>query len=309
MSPKITLVVPVFNTSRYLPSCLNSIAEQTFEEFEVIVVDDVSTDDSLDILRDTVSKDKRFRLISHEANTGQGGARNTGIALSSAEYIATADSDDYLNKDMLEILFDATENETIDIVCSGFNRVREDGELIHTISMDERTVNNAENSVNIFTLLNPALWNKLVKRSLIVENSIKFPHFLNYEDLASTPRLVAKANLIKIVEDPLYNYVERENSVVTSHTPKHIHDYFQAFEILWSFLIENRLWDRYRNDFLEMVNYQLKFYLNSMLKSGVDEEFRKQHMQHILYMKLSFLNDRDRVQGLDADQLWNAITQ
>ena len=136
-----------------------------------------------------MAADSRIKLLSHERNFGQGGARNTGIAQASANYIANVDCDDWIDIDMIETLYTHSECETVDIVCCGWKRVSENGELLDVRGRPPARHINTHNTVNIFDVLNPAVWNKLIRKNLLLNNDIRFPHYLAFEDLATTPRI------------------------------------------------------------------------------------------------------------------------
>ncbi|MDR1235695.1 MAG: glycosyltransferase [Holosporaceae bacterium] len=103
--PKISIIIPVYNTERFLRECLDSILNQTFTDFEVICINDASSDRCSDILREYANKDKRVRVINHEKNAGMAAARNTGLDAAEGEYIGFSDSDDYMHPDMIKIMY------------------------------------------------------------------------------------------------------------------------------------------------------------------------------------------------------------
>ena len=115
---KVSIGIPIYNVSEYLHQCLNSVLSQTFTDFEVILVDDGSTDDSFRICQEYVSRDKRFKLI-HQENKGLAGARNTCLKHMTGDFIAWLDSDDWLENDYLERLVSTQAKTGADIVCIG----------------------------------------------------------------------------------------------------------------------------------------------------------------------------------------------
>ena len=115
---KVSIGIPIYNVSEYLHQCLNSVLSQTFTDFEVILVDDGSTDDSFRIFQEYVSRDKRFKLI-HQENKGLAGARNTCLKHMTGDFIAWLDSDDWLENDYLERLVSTQAKTGADIVCIG----------------------------------------------------------------------------------------------------------------------------------------------------------------------------------------------
>ena len=114
--PLISVIVPVYNVEKYLPMCLNSILAQTFKDFEVVCVDDGSTDNGLAILQEYAQKDKRIKVI-HQENQGLVGARNSGVRVARGEYLYFVDSDDRIHPQLLEICLDLSQKEKADWVC------------------------------------------------------------------------------------------------------------------------------------------------------------------------------------------------
>ena len=119
-SPKVTVIIPVYNTAPYLAECINSIINQTLKDIEIICIDDASTDNSLEIIREFAKKDKRIKIIAHMKNKHQGGARNSGLDIATGKYIWFIDADDYVDLDAVEILYNKMEElENVDVLCFG----------------------------------------------------------------------------------------------------------------------------------------------------------------------------------------------
>ena len=163
---KVSIGVPVYNVAEYLPQCLDSILNQTFQDFEVILVDDGSTDNSFEICQEYVAKDSRFRLI-HQKNKGLAGARNTIIKNVKTEYIAWVDSDDWIEENYLKLLIDTQEKTDADMVTMG-HKVYQDG-TVYIANYAERfgKYQNSEGAIPAeymiedlirFNLMLPAYW-------------------------------------------------------------------------------------------------------------------------------------------------------
>jgi glycosyltransferase involved in cell wall biosynthesis len=124
-APKISVIIPVYNTERFLRECLDSILNQTFTDFEVICIDDASPDRCSEILQEYAAKDGRVRVIHHEKNAGIAAARNTGLDAATGEYIAFSDSDDYMHPDMFKIMYREIRRNNSDFVCCKYSRPNE----------------------------------------------------------------------------------------------------------------------------------------------------------------------------------------
>ena len=309
MSPKISVIIPIYNVEKHLEKCLLSVRNQTLEDIEIICVDDCSPDKSSSIVKRHAKEDSRITLISHKRNLGLGGARNTAIRVAKADYIASVDSDDYIVPEMLQTLWDASDDGQFDIVCCGFNRVDELGNIISYETYPSKIIKNDNNSINIFSTLNLAFWNKLWRKSLFTENEIFFPLKDYFEDLPTTPRILSKTKNIKIINDRLYHYYVREGSITNSYGPKHMIDYFKGFEILLRFLEENNLIERYNDEFINFVNAGLRFHSESVVGSGMNKTELEQYFRLLLMLKIAFFDNRDLFKYKNLGELLNLIKQ
>lgn len=209
---KISIIVPVYNTAKYLPNCFDSIIAQTYTDYEVIAVDDGSTDGSAAICDQYAERDSRFRVV-HKSNEGVSVARNIGIDNASGQYLAFFDSDDTILPTMLEDLIRIAEAEDCDIVQSAGalkDGVAETG-IIKKMSRDKVLDENFAFS-NVYK---PSLWLGLYKATLF--NGIRFPkniHF--YEDFVVLTLLANKSNGVVFVDKRYYNYIQREESATHS---------------------------------------------------------------------------------------------
>ncbi len=305
MKPLVSVIIPLYNTDAYLEKCLNSVCGQSLQDIEIICVDDCSPDRSAEIVSDMALTDKRISLIRHEKNLGQGGARNTGVRAASANYVGSVDGDDWIDAEMFQTLYDATQGETVDLVCCGWKLVDESGEIISQQGRKPGVHDNRNDTLDIFEVLNPALWNKLIRKSLITEHQIEFPHYLCFEDLATTPRLVSKSNSVTVIEDRLYNYLRRENSQVVSYSSKQVYDYIEAFSILRKYLIENNLLDHYFKEFCGMIQKHLNYYSRSVMNSNLENEKKKSLLSCLYTEKSAYLNEIGILDRLPVDDVFN----
>lgn len=300
---KISVIIPFYNVEKYLDKCLNSVRKQSLKDIEIICVDDCSPDNSYKIAEKHANEDSRIRIIRHKKNLGLGGARNTAIHEATADYVASVDSDDYMLPNMLERLWEEAEKGKFDIVCCGFEKVDESGEVLAKSFLANEVATNDNNSIDIFTKVNPAFWNKLWKRSLFIENHIFFPEHLYFEDMPTMPRLLAKSANIKIIQDRLYHYLIRPDSITASYSAKHIMDYFQGFELLLDFLEENDLINRYKSEFLSYIDTNMTFYSTKILESSMDKYSKSLYLRHLLIMKVGFISLMEKIKSKSLDEL------
>lgn len=298
MKPKISVIIPIYNTEQYLEKCLDSVVRQSLKDIEILCIDDLSPDESSKIVEKYAQHDSRVKLITHKKNLGQGGARNTGIMAAKADYIASIDSDDAMHPKALQTLWEASESGRFDVVCCGFVRVDENNNEIARREFPKKVVENTDHNINIFKTMNPAIWNKLWRKELFIKNKIFFPQQLYYQDMATIPLLLTQASNIKFIEDCLYNYLVRDGSVTTTYSPKHILDYFKVYEILYSSLERLGLLERYSSDLFSYVSEGLKFHANNVIDSDMNDHEKDQYLRHMLMLKVSFLQLHEKLIGI-----------
>jgi glycosyltransferase involved in cell wall biosynthesis len=296
--PLISIVVPVFNTAPFLEKCLLSIAEQSLHDFEVICVDDTSTDNSREIVKRFSRKDPRFSLISHTENLHAGGARNSGIRVARSRYIHCCDSDDYMDADLLERAYNSTRNETHDIVVFGYRLVDGSGKIQQKHMPEPREIGTSESNIGRLLITQPAPWNKLVRRSLYTDNGIWFPEKTYWEDLATIPRLMTKAKSIRFIETPLYCYLDREGSHVNRVSEKHLIDYLRALDIIKEFLIKEGLYERDRDDFDSLVRYQFGWFAEKLTKNAApNSQVGAEGARYCALLAGSYISADDMLRG------------
>lgn len=226
--PMISIIIPTYNVEKYLRECLDSILAQTFQDFEIICVDDGSTDRTLDILQEYKLKDDRF-VILQQRHAGAGAARNHGLKLAEGKYIQFLDSDDYFEPTLLEELYTRAEKFGADLTVCSSRKVDNEGNITETgspnfpINIDKvpmEQVFNRQNFKNeIFCLLIPVVWNKLIRKSFLEENHLEFPKLTIYEDIAFMHSVVACADKIVAFNKELINYrFNRPGSLVSTRS-------------------------------------------------------------------------------------------
>ena len=204
MKPLVSIVVPVYNVKEYLPKCLESLARQSYEQIEIIIVNDGSSDGSGEICDEFAKKDTRAKVF-HKKNGGLSSARNYGIKKAKGKYICLVDSDDWVKKDFVAKMVEAVAQEDADIVVCGYNdQVPE-----------QRVVSGEEATVKLLTKqenMEIVAWNKMYRRSLF--DDISYSEGEKYEDTLTTYKLLSKAGKVAYVPESLYVYRERAGSIM-----------------------------------------------------------------------------------------------
>jgi glycosyltransferase involved in cell wall biosynthesis len=214
MKPLISIIVPVYNSEDYLHQCLGSIISQTLTDFEVIIVDDGSTDNSYTICSDFKSRDQRIRLIK-EKNRGPSFARNVALEIAQGEFIGFVDSDDWIEMDMYDCLYRGLTKNDADISICGYYTIDKQGQVKLRHCSPGETVMSTKDLIKEYidwNLIGAAVWSKLFKKSIF--NKIRFPENLKYRvDAYITPMLLGAANKGVHIGLPKYHYRIQTNSV------------------------------------------------------------------------------------------------
>lgn len=214
---EISIVVAVYNVEKYIDKCIKSIINQSFNNFELIIVDDGSTDKSGKICDIYAEKDSRIRVI-HEKNQGLSMARNNGLYTAKGKYISFIDGDDFIHKDMYKVLYENIINEAADIALCNFEPVIEDDEDIVKARKSKVFIYNNKAAVKEIVEKNRATmivaWGKLYKRSLFED--LAYPKGMYHEDEFVTYKLLYKASKVVETTEKLYYYLQRKESITGS---------------------------------------------------------------------------------------------
>ena len=241
---KYSIIVPVYNVEQFLETCIESILHQNFIDFEIIAVNDGSTDGSKEILEDYLKKTERLKVI-HQRNKGLGGARNTGIQTATGDYLLLLDSDDYLEMNALETLATYLDKYNLDILAFDCNKVDIEGNIIETISVIDYKEKYTPLTQKQFLFFEPTACTKVYKRTLFTQNKIRFPERLWYEDLATVFRLVPYAKRIGYLKESCYNYVQQPNSITHSVNTERMMEIIDSFNLEMDFYKNKGLFEEY----------------------------------------------------------------
>lgn len=258
---KVSVIVPVYNVEEYLYDCLNSLIKQTFDDFEIICIDDCSTDSSYEILEYFKTKDNRFKIIKNRDNIGLGASRNVGIEESKGEYILFLDSDDWLDRNTIEELYAlAYKNET-DVVMFKLINYDQDKEIFYKSSyycmdyMDGfcgKIFNHTDISHNMLFRLPESACNKLFKSSFIKDNELKFPEGLIHEDNPFNFEMLFAAKKILLIDEYFYNRRIRSNSITRTNDVKLI-DVMEVSDIILSFFLTHGVYHEYISNITNFI--------------------------------------------------------
>jgi glycosyltransferase involved in cell wall biosynthesis len=214
MVPKISIIVPIYKTEKYIARCLESLVNQTFRDIEIICINDGSPDNSPAICEEYAKKDDRIIILS-QTNQGLSAARNTGLLHARGKYIQFCDSDDFFDLTMCEKMYNIISTTNADIAVSDVNVVYDgisfwgDESYFRVPFRGISTITDAT-----FKQINVFAWNKIYKKDLLDKFNITFPYGLYYEDAGFLFKYLMVSKTICCINDPLYNYICRADSIM-----------------------------------------------------------------------------------------------
>lgn len=228
---EISMIVPVYQVEPYIAQCIESVLHQTFSDFELILVDDGSTDRSGSICDRYATEDSRIRVI-HTTNRGAAAARNTGLDLVSGAYITFLDGDDYLDEHMLERLHEVIQHSFADVVVCDFLNIHSDEKDDFCVHLKEQTVNSREVLEHLKNQRNHGtwtiVWNKIYRKSVLED--IRFPEGRYFEDEFFSNYLYQKDFRIDIIPDVLCYHRVLSSSTMNTQKEENYLDLLDAFQ-------------------------------------------------------------------------------
>lgn len=253
--PKVSVIVPIYNVEKYLEKCINSLLSQTLEDIQIILVNDGSKDNSGNIAKEYEKNNKNRIIYVEKENGGLSDARNYGLKYATGDFVAFLDSDDYIEKNAYEEMYNKAIEENADYVECDFiwefpDKNRVDKQYTY------------KNKKEMLSFVRVVAWNKLIKRQLIIDNNLKFPKGLRYEDVEFTYKLIPFINKFTYVDKPFIHYVQREGSIANVQNERTA-EIFTVLDNVIEFYKENNIYDEYRDE-LE-YNYA-RYLLCSSLK-------------------------------------------
>lgn len=238
--PRLSVIVPVYKVEKYIHKCVDSILNQTFKDFELILIDDGSPDNCSEICDEYAKKDSRVRVI-HKENGGQSSARNRGLDIAKGEIIGFVDSDDDIEVNMYKNLIDYMDREKLDIVFCDVYLVRGDRVREQSMYSENKVLNNIQGlKDNLICKIDNAVWNKIYKKTIF--NNLRFTEGIVYEDVRIMYKVFSKSQKSGYLKQSLYYYYKRPNSTIAqSFNSKSRYDCFRGYKERFEFSIQENL--------------------------------------------------------------------
>ena len=268
---KISVIIPVYNSSTYLRKCLDSVVNQTLKDIEIIVINDGSTDDSKNIIEEYTVKYKNIIFIDQE-NKGIGKTRNIGIKKATGEYITFVDSDDYIKENMLEEYYKYAKKHNFDLVIGSYIKKINNKEII--FENNKFKTGNVKTTPQILYLIEYGPWAKLYKREMLINNNIYFDEKRKYEDMPFVSKALLKSKLIGQITEPYYYYIIHNNSETTTMDKR----VFDILDIL------KEIKDYYKRE------YYLRDELDYVIIDKITTYMLQQRVQQDNKLRIEFIN-------------------
>lgn len=269
----VSIIVPVYNSRKYLKKCMDSILDQSYNDLEIVCVDDGSVDDSLSILYEYQKKDERIKVLSKE-NEGKGaaGARNLGLKNATGEYVMFLDSDDFFEPDLIEILYNGAIEKNADLVCCGADRYDDKekkivGEYKHIELADAPETQSftwKDCKDKVFQIGDLIAWNKLYKRSMLIENDLWFEPIPISDDQFIPALAMVYAKGIVTIDKPLIHYRFNTGSSQVDSQPKHPEAAYAATFSIVKRLRDLGIYDDVKQSYLNMAIRLMREYFDKM---------------------------------------------
>lgn len=266
---KVSIIVVAYNLENHIEKCLNSIVNQTLKDIEIIVVNDGSTDDTINRIYSISKSDKRFKVINKK-NEGVSKARKSGYNNAIGEYIYFIDGDDWISDNAIELLYKKAKEKNYDIVCHNFYYAF-NNDILQEVKQEKFSELNGNEFLkkNLLDEVLPSIWSKFLKRDFIENNNIEIPdEFIYGEDLAFSMELAINKPKVTYLNEAIYFYYQRSNSITNSISDK-VLQIDKVIMFIKNLLIEENLYNEYKEEFEFMVfNHNFNYRLEAILRNS-----------------------------------------
>lgn len=307
----VSVIVPVYGTEAYFDRMIGSVKNQTLRNIEIIVVNDCSPGNINSLIKKYISEDNRIRYVQTVKNSGVGGARNLGMKYATGDYIMFVDSDDWIDLDTLESMYNAAILKNADIVNCGLYRDYDNGEKGWNTCYNKDYVVDGETALKMLAhqfdygvelCASPA--NKIYRHQLIKDIHFKEQSF--YEEALFNFMVVRKAKTVAFVKTGKYTYFKREGSNLQSITPKHIQDFHDVFAEIKSILNKEGVLSSYMLTYTAYLEYFFFILLEQIYGSSESNDIKKQLVKNTLNSFDGLINLDDYIEYLGIGRFrWN----
>lgn len=270
----ITIIVPIYNVEQYLKQCIESLLQQSYKNIEIILVNDGSTDRSADICEIFRKKDNRIKVVN-KSNEGLGYARNSGLKIANGKYVTFVDSDDYVDEDMIKVLYEAIIKNKSDTSLGGFKKINNDGKVLFIEEYKKEIFEGKDVYNKLFPKMlgscpeksdsiRMSVWNTMYSMDIIKENNIKFKSEREYisEDIIFDMEYYKYSNSVAIINESFYYY--RTNNL--SLTMKYKSDRFKLIKKLYKYIEEQLIKSNINSEVIYRAQRQFMINIRMCIK-------------------------------------------
>ncbi|MCI8293472.1 MAG: glycosyltransferase family 2 protein [Hespellia sp.] len=309
---KLSVIITTHNTEKYVAKCLDSIISQTLPDIEILIIDDVSVDSTPAIAQEYSKKYDNIHFYQLKSSCGPGGARNKALQNAHGKYVAFIDSDDWLDLNYLETMYNRAEALCADIATCGLVR-----EYDYSVSVPiykcfykQEYVFSGEMAFRIMTneykyeiKYLPSALNKIYRRDFLINNSLFFPENIFFEDQPFSYTCTLAAKKVACIPGVLYHHFKRSGSIVQSFSYRNIDDMMTAYSIIKSFLTENHIYEKFRYNYYASLEHFYNLIIRQIFEFVLDENAKKKYLKYT-FEKIKTLIDVDEyIEYLSAEEL------
>ncbi|HNP17412.1 MAG TPA: glycosyltransferase family 2 protein [Fulvivirga sp.] len=303
--PYFSIIIPVFNAEPFIEKAIRNFTNQKFGNFELVLVDDCSTDNSVSKIKSLQSELDFINLIELKSNSGAGAARNIGLEGCKGKYVIFNDADDWFDQNGLEIIYNhLVKNQFPELVVHSFSVYNEHNKFIWANEKIESLPDKAYTGIEIFkkmssSEINPSPWNKVFLKDLWIKNNIRFPEDIHHQDLAAIPFAAYKAKTASVLRKRLYNYVKNTSGVTQTVSDKHVVSPFKAIEVLFNFFKQDNTFELWQEELIQLAFETFDYNLGLRANKFNDEQ---------LLSYLDFFNSFCLSYHIEPHYLFNSLS-
>lgn len=312
-NPVLTVIVPVYNTADYLVKCLDSIVNQSLKDIELVIVNDQSTDDSVDIIKKYVNRNSAIKFYSTETKSLAGGSRNLALQHATGKYIGFVDSDDWIDTNMYKKTIGLLEKSEADIaICGVMKEYESQFDVYYKYTYEFENVVDGPFAFELLARrfnqdisISPIVCNKVYRSAFLKQYQLSFLTNNYNEDDVFNYLCFIKANKVAITPNAYYHYYQRNNSITHSFSQKHIDDLLDAFKVIKGYLDRNGLFEVHKKHYYSYFEKCAGFVLNLLITKEQNIEIQNNYLQSLLLKSKSFLYIPDYFEYCGAQRIRN----
>ena len=293
---KVSVIVPVYNTEKYLKNCIDSLLKQNFEDYEIIVINDLSPGNAEEIIKSY--NDKKIVYIKNKTNKGIGYNRNLGVKEAKGEYVCFIDSDDYVKEDFISKMYNYSKENNLDLCVCDYVNVDEKGNTLEEFNLSNFGITNYEENNKILCEINLGPCNKLFKKDMLIKNKIEFSEKLKYEDLSFVAVSIKNSAKIGKINEQLNYFTVHKNSETTTRD-KRVFDIFKQLDIVRNEYKSGKYLDELTVSVLLNYTIQQRYQIDKDTQSKfIDDAFKYLNDNNIDYKHSEYIKNRSFLKGL-----------